>query len=250
MRKVSTLVGLTVFALAGTAGFSAAAAEAAPSDNAAAPAAPAAEAPATPAAATTAPADSAATESTSAAAAPAPAEQPAHRKLQVGIGFVPAAMGTFKYNQSPTKVVTSDAAFAYGVSISGGYEVLPNFVVGLAPQLLFNVKEKSPDIKTDDNGGVKQIDILARLAYEYPVVETIRVYAEALPGYSLIRNDSGAKGLILAFGIGTAMDIADRYFLNVGAGYQLGFQKWTEGANTYDTSTRFVRVVLGGGIRL
>jgi len=244
MRKVSTLVGLTVFALAATAGFSAAAAEAAPSDKVAATPAPAAEAPVT-----TAPATPAATENTSAVAAPAHAE-PAKRKLQVGIGFVSAGMGTYKYNPDPIRTVESDAAFAYGLALSAGYEVLPNFVVGLAPQLLFNVKEKEPNIKTDDNPGVKQIDVLVRLAYEYPVVETIRVYAEALPGYSLIRNDSGSKGFIMAVGLGTSMDIAERYFLNVGAGYQIGYQKWTEGSNTYDTSTRFVRVVLGGGMRL
>jgi hypothetical protein len=245
MRKVSTLVGLTVFVLAATAGVSSAA-SAAGSDKATSPAA---EAPATPAPAQpTSP--SAATQGTSATAAPVQTEEPAKRKLQVGLGFVPAALGTFKYNPDPTKTVTSDAAFAYGFSVSGGYEVLPNLVVGVAPQVLFNVKEKEPNVKTDDSGGVKQIDILARLAYEYPVVETIRVYAEALPGYSLIRNQSGAKGLILAFGIGTAMDIGDRYFLNVGAGYQIGYQKWTENAITYDTSTRFVRLVLGGGIRL
>ncbi len=128
--------------------------------------------------------------------------------------------------------------------------MLPNFVVGLSPQMLFNVKEKDPAIKTEGDTGVSEIDALVRLAYEYPVVETIRVYAEALPGYSLIRNNAGSKGFIMAVGLGTAMDIADRYFLNVGAGYQIGYQKWTEGSNTYDTSTRFIRVVLGGGIRL
>ena len=53
----------------------------------------------------------------------------------------------------------------------------------------------------------------------------------------------------MAFGLGVAMNMTDRFFLNVGAGYQLGFQKWAEGANTYTTSTRFVRVALGGGVR-
>lgn len=244
MRKVSTLVGLTVFALAATAGIPQAA-FAADSDSAAATTAATAEAPAV----SSTPSTSTAAETTSAVAAPAQAE-PAKRKLQLGIGFVPAALGTIKYSPDPTRTVESDAAFAYGFSVSVGYEVLPNFVVGLAPQLLFNIKEKSPDVKVEGADGVKQIDILARLAYEYPVVEAIRVYAEALPGYSFIRNDSGARGLVVAFGLGTAMDIADRYFLNVGAGYQLGFQKWAEGSNTYDTSTRFIRVVLGGGIRL
>lgn len=246
MRKVSTLVGLTAFALATSAGLPTAAFADAPSDSAAATTAPAAEAPETPAA----PAESTpAAESTAAVAAPAE-ETPAQRKLQVGIGFVPAAMGTYKYQPDPVRTIESDAAFAYGFSLSAGYEVLPNFVVGLAPQLIFNVKEKEPEIKSEEDTAVNQIDILARLAYEYPVVETIRVYAEVLPGYSLIRNTAGSKGFVLAGGLGAAMDIADRYFLNVAAGYQLGFQKWSEGSITYDTSTRFIRVVLGGGIRL
>ncbi len=256
MRKVSTLVGLTAFALATSAGLPTAAFADAPSDSAAATTAPAAEtqaAPAAPAAETTPAAESTpaapAAESTAAVAAPAE-ETPANSKLQVGIGFVAAGMGTYKYQPDPTKTVESDAAFAYGLSLSVGYEVLPNFVVGIAPQLLLNVKEKEPEIRSEEDTAVKQIDILARLAYEYPVVETIRVYAEVLPGYSMIRNTAGSKGFILAGGLGVAMDIADRYFLNVGAGYQLGFQKWTEGSLTYDTSTRFIRVVLGGGIRL
>jgi len=249
MRKASTLVGLTVFALAATAGGPTAALAADPADNAAATAVPAAEATA-PAAPPATPSHPAATEGTAASAALVQPDPPAKRRRQVGIGFVPAALGTFKYNPDPTKTITSDAAFAYGFSLSLGYEVLPNLVVGIAPQMLFNVKEKEPNVKSDDTGGVHEIDLLARLAYEYPVVETIRLYGEALPGYSLIRNASGAKGLIVAFGLGAAMDIADRYFLNVGAGYQLGFQKWTEGSITYDTSTRFVRVVVGGGIRL
>jgi hypothetical protein len=243
MRTASTLVGLTVFALAATAGVPTIAFAATPAENAPATATPAVAAPPT----TLSPA--AATEGTAVSAAPAQPGPTTKRKRQVGIGFVPAALGTFKYNPDPTKTITSDAAFAYGFSLSLGYEVLPNLVVGVAPQILFNVKEKEPNIKSDDTGGVRQIDILARVAYEYPVVETIRVYAEALPGYSLIRNASGSKGLIVAFGLGAAMDIGDRYYLNVGAGYQIGFQKWSEGSITYDTSTRFVRVVLGGGMR-
>jgi len=239
MRKLITLSGLTLFALATTAR--------------AQEAAPAATTPATPAGATapsntapvTSPADLAASAaaSTTAEAVEVPA---ARKKMQVGLAFLPMALG--KYTQSPdlANVVTSDASFAYGIGVSFGYEVLPHLIVGIAPQYILNVKEKAPDVAYDAQ---KQMDLLARVAYVLPVADNTSVYAEVLPGLSIIEADAKPMGFVIAGGVGAIMDLSDRFFLNLGVGYQKGFQSWSEGKNTYQTRTQYVRVSMGGGVK-
>lgn len=244
MGKVSTLVGLTLFALASPAR----AQEAAPAaDTDARPSADAAAGVAT-AAPAQSPAQTTAPPADQVAAAVASDEPAAsRRKLQVGLAFLPMGMGKYVYRPDPASaLVTSDAAFAYGAALSVSYEVLPHLQVGLAPQAIFNVEEKTPQVWT---GAVSEYDLMARIAYMYPVVETIDVYAEFLPGYSLIRNSAGSAGLVLAFGAGLAIELTDRVFANVGGGYQLGFQKWANGATSLESQTRYVRVALGAGVK-
>jgi hypothetical protein len=242
MGKVSTLVGLTLFALASTAraqdAAPAADTDARPSADAAAGVATTAPAPA-PAPATAPPADQVATALASEPAAPL-------RKFQVGLAFLPMSLGKWTNSPNPITTVTTDAAFAYGLGLSVGYQVIPHLVVGLAPQAIFNVKEKTPAVAVD---AVREYDLMARVAGEIQVVESTTVYAEVLPGYSLITTDSGPKGFVIAFGVGAAMQMTDRIFINVGGGYQIGYQKWASGANTLTTSTKYIRVALGGGVK-
>ena len=236
MRKVSTLVGLTLFALASSAHAEETSAEA---DTAAPPAGDAASAPA-PASATTAPP----AEGVAVALESEPAAS--RHKLQVGLSFLPMGLGKWTNSPNPLTTVTTDAAFAYGLGLSVGYQVIPHLVVGLAPQAIFNVKEKATTPPVD---AVREYDLMARVAGELEVVEGTTAYAEVLPGYSLITTDSGPKGFVIAFGLGATMQMTDRIFVNVGGGYQIGYQKWSEGANTYTTSTKYIRVALGGGVR-
>jgi len=236
MRKLSTFVGLTLFALATTAR----AEEATPAPAGVEPA----PAPA--------PVGTAVPSTTTAAAQPELASNanpsaPANRKLQVGLSFLPMGLGKYVYRPDAiSPLVKSDAYFAYGAAISVGYEVLPHLVVGVAPQVIYNVQEKNAQIWT---GAVSEYDLMARVAYAYPLVETINVYAEVLPGYSLIKNSAGSAGLVLAFGAGFIMDLTDRVFANVAGGYQIGFQKWANGATSLESQTRYVRVALGAGVK-
>ena len=112
--------------------------------------------------------------------------------------------------------------------------------------MIFNVKVKDPEIPAD---AARQYDLMARVAYVYPVADKTAVYAEVLPGYSLITSDAAPAGLVVAFGAGASIEMTDWVFVNLGVGYQMGFQKWKEGANTYDTSTKYLRVALGGGVK-
>jgi opacity protein-like surface antigen len=123
---------------------------------------------------------------------------------------------------------------------------LPGFTIGFAPQAIFNVKAKE-----DTNPASNEYDLFARVAYTQPLVETIAVYAEFLPGYSLIVPSDGdtAKGLVVALGAGVSMDVTPRIFANLGVGYQAGFQKLPPMDQSQDVRTKYVRVALGGGWR-
>jgi len=228
MRKLSLFVGLTLFALAG----SARAQDEAPA------VAPAAES----------------TPSAEAAPAPAAAAAP-ESKMQIGVAFLPMLMG--KMGAGPSGDDTwSDLKLAYGVGLSFSYNVIAGLSVGIAPQALFAVKPK-------DGGGdaITEYDIMARIAYAYSVIPALAVYAEALPGYSILslpdsltmmgEKPDSPKGFVVGFGAGAAYDITDQFFANVGVGYQMAFQKTkTPGENEdYDMRTKFLRIAVGGGMK-
>jgi hypothetical protein len=229
MRKASTLVGLTLIALGAAA-------------RAEVPAAPV---PAPPVAAPApAPVDVAV------APAPAPAAVGRARRIELGLAFLPMAFGKIT---SPfgTKEITGGASFAYGGSFALSYRVFAGLSLGFAPQAIFNVQYKVYPSQLMAPGAATEYDLLARVGYTIPIVESVAVYAELLPGYSIIalQGASPAKGLMLAMGGGVAMDMTDRVFANIGAGYQVGFQSVSQMGMTLDNNSRYLRVALGGGVR-
>jgi hypothetical protein len=236
MRKLTPLVGLFLFALAG----SASAEETAPA--AAATPAPAAEATPAPAAP---PADAAAAVEAVALAASA-----AQRKWQVGLAFLPMAVGKYKYSDTYTSTASSDMYFGYGIGVSAGYQIWRGLVVGIAPQVIFNVQPKP--MEGTNPKVAKEYDLMARVAYELRFGDGIALYAEALPGYSRIApsdETTPSNGFVVAFGAGCSADLTDRFFLNVGGGYQIGFQNQIQGVHTMLLRSRYVRVAMGGGVR-
>src|SRR5580765_720705 len=117
MRTASTLVGLTLVAL----GAGARAEDGVP---AAPPGAPAILAPAP-------------AETVVAPVLLAPPPEPPARRLEVGVAFLPMAVGKITAPIG-TKEVTGDASFAYGVGLSASYKIIAGLGVGLAPQAIFN----------------------------------------------------------------------------------------------------------------
>jgi hypothetical protein len=191
------------------------------------------------------------------ASAPAP-----KRKMHVALMFLPMSNGSFTavYGGMPA---TLDAAFAPGGAISVGWEVAPGLTVGLAPQLLLNVKPKEDPITTDPAASM-EIDAMVRAAYAYPLTDTIAVYAAVLPGYSLVKPKTGdpAKGLVIAGEIGGIMNLTERAFVSLGGGYQKGYQTRTDTSRmkdmngvetvkmvTTDVRPEYWRVALGVGYR-
>jgi hypothetical protein len=160
-------------------------------------------------------------------------------KWQTSVAFL--SMGLGKMTQVLKGVrEDNDALFAYGLGLAADYRVLRGLTVGFAPQAILNVKAKDSSLNA-----ARQIDLLVRVAYAYPIAEGSRIYAEVLPGYSLIVTDDLSKGLVIAAGAGVTVDVSARTFVNFGIGYQLGFQKF-EGD---DSRTSYVRAALGGGRR-
>jgi opacity protein-like surface antigen len=227
MRRAILLSGLTLFALAG----SARAQDESPTPEAAAEAAPTAE------------------EAPPPAAAVAP-----ESKFRVGIAVLPMLMG--KGGGGDTGDITwGDLKTAYGVGLSFGYKVIAGLSVGIAPQILLNVKGK----ENDPYDASKEWDVMARIAYEYTVIPKLDVYGELLPGYSIIQLASGRsyagvapsnpKGFVIGFGAGAAYDVTDQFYANLGIGYQMGFGSFSTEMGDQAFRTKFLRIALGGGMK-
>jgi hypothetical protein len=163
--------------------------------------------------------------------------------MQLGLNLLPMALG--KWNESVAgQSASGDLAFAYGVGLSFGYAVIPGLTIGVAPQAVFHEIDKNAS-----GTAAKEYDIMARVAYAYTVAPKFAIYAEVLPGYSIISNPNGgssAKGLVLAGGVGAMMDVTDQVFVNLGVGYQLGLQK----VSGNDAKASFLRIALGAGVKL
>ena len=217
MRKVSMILGLALFALAGSARAQDEAPAPAPTGDTAAAPAPAPEAVAAP--------------------APAPAAAAPDSKMQLGLNLLPMLLGKTKADGA-----SFDMKMAYGVGLSFGYAVIPGLYVGVAPQALFNVKGKDAE-----GDAAKAYDLLARIAYVYTVAPKIGVYAEVLPGYSIIAPSKGdkAKGFVIAGGVGGMMDVTDQVFVNLGVGYQYGLEK-VSGAKA---NLSYLRIAVGAGVK-
>jgi hypothetical protein len=214
MRKVSLILGLALFALAGSARAQ---------DEAPAPAGDPAAAPA-PAPETV--------------AAPAAAPAASDSKMQLGLNLLPMLIGKTK-----TDAGSFDMSMAYGVGLSFGYAVIPGLYVGVAPQALFRV-----NLKPAEGTSAKAYDLLARVAYVYTVAPKIGIYAEVLPGYSIVTDPSGgssAKGFVIAGGVGGMMDVTDQVFINLGVGYQYGLEK--RSGNKDNLS--YLRIAVGAGMK-
>jgi hypothetical protein len=183
--------------------------------------------------------------------ATASSEEAPHRRLQLGLAFLPMSLGRFTSVYGGMRIA-ADAAFAPGVGLSVGYDVFRGLTLGIAPQALFNVGTKEdPTMAGVPVVMSREFDLMARVAYAYQIVETIALYGEALPGFSLVMPSVGdvARGFVIGFGVGAMMDLGDRTYVNLAGGYQWGFQSRTADGVKTDAKTEYVRVALGVGWR-
>jgi Outer membrane protein beta-barrel domain len=247
MRKASTLVGLTLMALA--AGARAEDAVPAPPPS---PSAPPAGVDPFPAAVPSPSAPPPAPVGTVGMVAPVAPEEPPPKRIEVGLSFLPMGRGKLTTPSGATDV-SGDARLAYGVGLSATYHVIAGLHLGVAPQALFNVNYK---VNPAGNGialpaSSTEYDLMARVQYAFPLVDGITLYGEFLPGYSRLSHPgaSTSKGLVFALGGGAAMDMSDRIFIDLGVGYQVGYQSLNVQGMIRDSRSQFLRVALGVGTR-
>ncbi len=231
MRKTSTLVGLVLLGVT----VRARAQEAAPPE--AAP--PEATVPRVPTAPLAKAEPSRSPEDPELAAPVAAQPRSSSARVQLGVAFL--SMGLGKMTQVLKGVRESnDALLAYGLGFTADYRIFSGLTLGIAPQAILNVKAKDSALDA-----AREIDFFARVAYAYPIAEGAWLYAEVLPGYSFIVTDDSSKGMVVAVGAGVGVEVTAHAFVNLGLGYQKGFQKF-EGA---DDNTSYVRAAVGGGVR-
>src|SRR5437762_3303383 len=193
-------------------------------------------------------------ETASVVTTPEPAR---HRRIEVGVSFLPMSLGNL--TQTPGGFETTvDAKLAPGVSLAAGYEVLvpngfvPGVVVGIAPQVIWDVQWKEAPQGLDIHK-YREDDFMARVAVGWTLAETLRLYVEVLPGYSRLVpvgfDGRNASGFVIAGGFGAAMDLGDRMFASLGGGFQKGYQKLPSEDLNAKNGTEFVRITLGIGAR-
>src|SRR5439155_14131969 len=140
----------------------------------------------------------AAVETGSPAAAPPVGSQ---RRFDVTLSLLPMGRGKYTTAVGLGDSVTGDAAFAYGFNLAVNFRIIRGLSVGLAPQAIWNVQPKVSATQLASPGASKEYDVLVRIAYTQPLGEGIAVYAEVLPGYSLLAPPAGKspKGAVVAF---------------------------------------------------
>jgi Outer membrane protein beta-barrel domain len=166
-------------------------------------------------------------------------------RREVSVSLLPMGLGKFSASLGGMNS-TDDAAFSYGFGLHAGYAIIPGLTLGLAPQVFFNVKPK-----VQDSAGAQELDVMVRAAYSRHIVESIALFVEVLPGYSIIHPSPGdsSTGLVLGFGGGTTMDLSEHAFASFGLGYQVGFQSLPAKDAGGETRTRYLRVAIGVGTR-
>ena len=184
----------------------------------------------------------------------APTSQPAVGS-QCPDGYAPCGKGDGLRCYDLSRSQDHCGACGNGCASGIGYRVLAGLSVGVAPQVVFHLSSKDsagyPVIESE-----KEYDLMARIAYAYTVIPKLDVYAEVLPGYSLVTYNQiilgsqapRARGIVVGGGLGAAFAITERFFPNVGVGYQLGFQT-SHGIRDNDVKTKFLRIALGGGVK-
>ena len=94
-----------------------------------------------------------------------------------------------------------DASFAYGFGLSASFRVIAGLSVGMAPQIIYNVNYKENQAVGTAPPAVRETDLMARLAYTFPVVETIDLYVAVLPGYSTLQPARRHLGQRIRLGV-------------------------------------------------
>lgn len=117
-----------------------------------------------------------------------------------------------------------DAATAFEIGGRLEYQVAPLVSIGIAPALLFGVKEK------DASDSSSQLDLPLRITVGGEVAPKVRLYGFGAPGYTILFPPSDSQGntmhpsgFMIGFGGGAAFRLAPKFTLAGELGYQFRF---------------------------
>lgn len=137
---------------------------------------------------------------------------------------------------------STDTVIALGFVGHADYVISPNLMIGLMPQVLFNVKGEN------DDDSATQLDLMARLTGMFPLNEGLNLFGYGAGGYSFIfvpDLDDDPNGLVLDLGGGASYSLGPTTQLNFDLGYQLGFQGVSVNGRSIDIQTNFLHFGVG-----
>lgn len=184
------------------------------------------------------------------ALAPATASaRPGGISAAASLHLLPA--GTFKVDIPGFGSDSESTKFAYGLAGNIDYQVNDAIAISFAPRYILNVITTSAD---DGDDPASELDLMVRGAYGKAVNPKLTAYGFVGLGYSVIMPPSSAsdnaessKGLALGLGGGVRHDLSGALFLQGELGYQLGFQKISEGGETATVATNYLHLGIGIG---
>jgi hypothetical protein len=140
---------------------------------------------------------------------------------------------------------STDTSTAFGLGGTVAYDIAPNFSIGAAPRLLFNVQGENA------KESAKELDLRARLAVHGEIAPQVQLYAYASPGYSWFIPSKGdnSNGFALGGGAGASFDIGSDAFVNAELGYQRAFISEESEGTTVDLDVSYLHIGVGGGTR-
>jgi hypothetical protein len=170
--------------------------------------------------------------------------------MRVGVTLAPMPGGKLKSKIGSVEG-DSDLAFAFGLAPTFDFSINQFLFLGLAPQYIFNVKDK------DASSAGSELDLRVRVGGNAKVADTLMLYGYLAPGYSILMPPEEAKGgadnpkgFVLGFAFGAMLDFTPTFFGTGELGYQVGYQKTTLSNVDIDLKTNFFHIGVGVGYRL
>jgi hypothetical protein len=167
-------------------------------------------------------------------------------RMRLSFSLVPAPLGSFSTNVLGSDM-SFDTAIAFGLRPAFDFSINDYFFVGIAPQLMLNVKSE------DEDDAGKALDLMVRVGGHAPVAETVHLFGYLAPGYSIIYpsfGDEDPAGFALGIAAGAIYSFPGSLFLVADIGYQIGFQEVTVLGADFDAKLSYLLIGLGVGAKL
>jgi outer membrane protein with beta-barrel domain len=165
--------------------------------------------------------------------------------ITAAASFEVLPVGTFKVDIPGVGSDSTGTKAAYGLAGQIDYWVTDALSVGFAPRYILSVNTSA-----SKGDSATELDLRVRVQYNHQVNPMFQLFGFVAPGYSIIippDDSQSSKGLAIGFGGGGRYLINDKLFAQGELGYQLGFQKITEGSTRATVATNYLHIGVGIG---